>query len=369
MNNNDDVIRFLKSKDYKFIMNLNRGATGVTKLLKDETIGELFVCKKYSTQCSFWQEQFYNNFVIEIKNLYKSNHQNIVRVFNYYLYPDDFTGFILMEYVEGSNIREYIDANPKMINDVFLQVIEGFKYLEQKNILHRDIRYDNILVSSDGKVKIIDFGFSKQVDDISKCDKSISLNWMYSVPMEFEDNIYDKRTEVYFIGKLFEDLSSLYLSEFKYKDIIAQMIPINPINRMGSFNDVYRAILNRKSIEIQFDESEKEIYNDFAYSLNLICASIYYNASFIEDVSVILSKLNKLYELSILEDYIQNNNSLISCFIDGGFKYRIKQRFSTEYLKAFIEWWSSLNSRKQTIVLNNLWQRFDKVREEADLPF
>lgn len=66
-----------------------------------------------------------------------------------------------MEYIEGCNIDEYIKANPKAINDIFVQTISGFKYLEDNGIMHRDIRPGNILVSTDGIPKIIDFGFGK----------------------------------------------------------------------------------------------------------------------------------------------------------------------------------------------------------------
>jgi serine/threonine-protein kinase len=68
-------------------------------------------------------------------------------------------GYILMEYVQGMNIVEYLEIHPEEINEVFFQVVAGFAHLEENDILHRDIRPANILVTDDGTVKIIDLGF------------------------------------------------------------------------------------------------------------------------------------------------------------------------------------------------------------------
>ena len=87
-------------------------------------------------------------------------------VFNYYLYPEQLTGYILMEFVDGEEIHGFMKNNPEKVNDIFLQTINGFKYLENIEVLHRDIRPQNILVSSDGIVKIIDY-------KITVCHKAI----------------------------------------------------------------------------------------------------------------------------------------------------------------------------------------------------
>ena len=105
-----DIATFLRSKDFIILKDIGQGGTGKTKLLKDETINENFVCKKYSTFYPEQQALYYNNFVDEIKILYKVNHPNIVRVFNYYLYPEKLTGYIIMEYIDGVDIENYISS-------------------------------------------------------------------------------------------------------------------------------------------------------------------------------------------------------------------------------------------------------------------
>ena len=94
---NGDMIPFLKQKDYIMVNNnLGGGSFGKTVLLQDPFIDELFVAKKYEPEYPGIREQFYKNFLDEIKILYKLNHRNVVRIYNYYAYKENFTGYILM---------------------------------------------------------------------------------------------------------------------------------------------------------------------------------------------------------------------------------------------------------------------------------
>ena len=106
---NGDMIPFLKQKDYIMVNNnLGGGSFGKTVLLQDPFIDELFVAKKYEPEYPGIREQFYKNFLDEIKILYKLNHRNVVRIYNYYAYKENFTGYILMEYIDGNNIGDFI---------------------------------------------------------------------------------------------------------------------------------------------------------------------------------------------------------------------------------------------------------------------
>lgn len=109
---NGDVIPFVKQKDYIMVNNdLGGGSFGKTVLLQDPFIDELFVAKKYEPEYDGIKEQFYKNFLDEIKILYKLNHRNIVRIYNYYAYENIYTGYILMEYIDGENIGDFIQYN------------------------------------------------------------------------------------------------------------------------------------------------------------------------------------------------------------------------------------------------------------------
>lgn len=369
------VIEFLRKKDYKIVHELEQGGTGRTVLLKDEIIDELFVCKKYSPFNEADKSVYFKNFVSEIKIMHLLYHRNLVRIFNYHLYPDKGTGYILMEYVQGANIEEFLTANPDKINSIFSQVIEGFSYLQRNNILHRDIRPMNILVSNDEVVKIIDFGFGKKIEFDDSFDKSISLNWLYTVPDEFNSKTYDFKTEVYFVGKLFESIIvHNKIDGFSYNDILRSMIR-NYDERAESFFDLSRSITERSTLFNEFDEYERDIYQQFAGALMRIFASMDGTQTYISKIPEIVTGLDNLYQSQMLEYNIQNIGELCRIFVKGGYHYWTQEEVSLDVVKDFTNWFRGLHATKQKIVLTHIWKRLDTVKRTPrdtsndDLPF
>lgn len=368
------TVEFLRSKDFAFIKNIGQGGTGKTILIKDETIDEIFVCKKYSPAYESDKAKYFKYFIDEIKILYTLNHRNIVRVFNYYLYPEQLTGYIVMEYVNGFKIDEYLQKNPERLNEVFIQTIEGFCHLEQNKILHRDIRPDNILLTEVGIVKIIDFGFGKNFEHLDQFEKSVSLNWRYTVPNEFKQKVYDIKTELYFIGKLFEEIiRDKNLVNFKFSKILKEMTLTDYSARPNSFFDISRKLLTNVSTGIEFSDLEKFAYKNFADYLKKSVSKIEISAEYIQDIDTILMNLEKVARNSMLEDYVQNLSVIPKCFITGQFSYYKKDGCLVLYLNEFLKLIKSATDDKKRILINHIWQRLDTIEryeeEINDLPF
>lgn len=364
----NEIIKFIRQKDFRFIEEIGQGGTGRTVLLEDETINERFVCKKYSPNNPSDRESYFPNFIDEIKILHLLNHRNVVRVFNYYLYPERSTGYILMEYVQGEKISDFLEKNPEKLNDIFIQVIEGFKYLEENKVLHRDIRPDNILISQKDVAKIIDFGFGKKIELGDGNNKSISLNWRYSIPEEFNQKIYDSSTEVYFVGKLFEEIITQgNLLNFGYSAVLAKMTTYAHGLRIKSFFDLQRLIVSDKSTKIVFTNKQKNIYAAFADNISSVLSQINTGAEYIRNIETIISNLEKLYQHSMLELYIQDPSSLVGCFMNGSYRYYKKHRIEVVTLKNFLDFFKFLTKDKQKIVLNNIWQRLDAVNRPKEI--
>lgn len=373
-----EIISFIKQKDYKFVKRLGNGSFGITILVKDETINETFVCKKYQPQFGIDKEKYYKNFLNEIKILHKLNHNNIVRVFNYYMYESNYTGYVLMEYINGININEFIKNNPETINDIFEQTINGFAYLEEQQILHRDIRPTNILIDNDGFVKIIDFGFGKQILNSEDFDRSFSsLNWWCALPMDFQTCTYDYTTEIYFIGKLFEKLIIDYdISTFSYNSILANMCELDPNKRIQTFDSIKRAIINKENFEDLFSNDEKNFYKNFADALCNVISCIYENANYYNDIDLIQKKLTDLYRNVMLEDIVPDNTKIIQCFVDGAYKYWKDTPFQVLTFNSFLKFLKICTKEKKNIVLNNLHSRLDSITRvnnelmnEDEVPF
>lgn len=369
---NNEFIKFTREKYYQRIESLRNGSTGKTVLMYDKLIDEYFVCKKYETFYPEHQEVYYDYFIQEIKILYKLNHPNIVRVFNYYLYPKSKTGFIIMEFVNGKHITDFIENNPDKINDLFLQAINGFMHLEACKILHRDIRPSNLMVTNNGILKIIDFGFGKQIDFDNIPPNSISLNWAFEKPDDFNEKKYDTKTEIYFVGKLFESLiRENSITNFTYSNLLSQMTTPNYTNRINTFFDINRAILNGEFQNLNFSEYQKNVYLQFANSLTPHFYNIEVKTEYRRDTEEILRGLENIYSNSILENYIQNPKSLGDIFLNGDFMIDNKCMITRDGLKNFLDLYKSVSISSKRIILNNLWQRLDKVNRyyNDELPF
>ena len=372
------VIRFLRRRDYTFVKVLGQGACGQTALLHDEVINGYFVCKKYVPFSEAHRQELYQNFLREIKLLHEVHHQNVVRVFNYYLYPEQLSGYILMEYVEGQDIEERLKQFPETVNELFVQAIEGFAYLESCLVLHRDIRPQNILIRDDGILKVIDLGFGKRVESTLDFDKSISLNWWCEPPEDFALSIYDHATEVYFVGKLFEKLIyDLGLEHFKYRALLSHMCQRSPNLRVQTFFDVKTKLNLEQSDDVEFTPQERQAYIDFAEQFSQRISKIESSTKYYDNIESIKVQLEEIYRNCMLEDYVPDAAVIFRLFFRGVYYYR-KTGFPTYVLKDFLHFLRNVSTEKQRIALSNLHSRLDAIQRytksafdgfDDDIPF
>lgn len=367
----DKIVTFLQSKNFRLVEELGRGACGRTVKLHDEVIDEIFVCKKYEPIVDEYKEELFNNFIREIKLLFMLHHQNIVRVFNYYIYPEFHNGYILMEFIEGTDIEDYLKNQPENVNDIFAQCIDGFRHLEKSDILHRDIRPMNILVTDDHTVKIIDFGFGKKIGPGEDFDKSISLNWWCEPPNDFASERYDFATEVYFVGKLFEKIVSEHgIDTFKYGSLLSQMCAPDPDMRIDSFSAIQSEISGERFSEIEFSASDRSTYRVFADQLTRAVSKIESDCKYVDGPEAIQKKLEESYRKVMLEEHAPANNLIIGCFLNGAFYFSKHLEFRVSDLKSFMELLRSSSTGEKNIIMHNILSRLDVIQryeQEIDL--
>lgn len=371
-----EIVNFDAKKNFTYIRPLGKGGTGDTYLFRDETTNILFAIKKYVPKSKLFIEEQYDRFVDEIKILFNISHPNIVRIYNYYLYPSAKTGYLQMEYIDGKSIGEFVPDpwGDKDWNDIFREVISAFEYLEQNHILHRDIRPANIMIDNNNSVKIIDFGFGKQLNGTNAEANSVLLNWPATeMPDEVQLNQeYDERTEIYFVGTLFRHLLRDDMGDFRFFHIIEKMTKINPAQRYTSFamvmNDITAGVLS----EIDFSEHEKSAYRCFAQALTAHINHYIEKYSPINNTTQTLSKLADLIRNSSLEECIQNNSQLIGCFINGGYSYNPRKEIKVQTVIDFYHLVTSLSPTKQKILFDNIYNRLSTIPVQVDdeeLPF
>ena len=383
---NGDIIPFLKQKDYIMVNNnLGEGSFGKTVLLKDPFIDELFVAKKYEPEYDEIKEQFYKNFLDEIKIMYKLNHKNIVRIYNYYAYEDSFLGYILMEYIDGKNIgtflNEYLEPFESVsLDEIFIQLIDAFCCMEEHGIVHRDIREGNILVDNNGTVKVIDFGigkiFSKPEEAVDSLVLDINRDGSGTLPQEYYEGIYTSLTDMFYLAELLQRLiknsETCDENSFSYWDILSKMMEKRAENRYPSFAAIREAIGKRDFVNLEISNKDKKIYQEFT---NLVCSalSIYTEPPrFVVDTAIFAAKLNIALELNLFESSVQNNADIINCVVSSNYKYLPRVDIPVAVVKSFFDWYQTSTHQSQALILNNFISKLSIIKVEVqdpDLPF
>jgi len=385
MKNNGDIIPFLKQKDYIMVNNaLGSGSFGKTVLLQDPFIDELFVAKKYEPEHEDVKERFYKNFLDEIKILYKLNHRNIVRIYNYYAYEDIFTGYIIMEYVEGKNIDEFITEygvfDVVSLDDVFFQLIDGFCYIEEHKIFHRDIREGNILIDNAGTVKIIDFGigknYGKKVDDSDSLVAAINREGADTLPQEYYDGEYTSKTDMFYLAELFNRLLNKVIEpdflDFSYQNILVKMMEKQPQDRYATFPDIKEAIGKQDFVNMKISQQDKDIYQAFSKLVYGALTSFIDEQRFNYDTDVFVAKLEKALQDNLFEDVIQKNADIISSIVTSEYRYNNRVDIPCSVIKDFLGWFKGSTPPSQKLIITNIISKLSRIyveETEPELPF
>lgn len=381
MKDNGEIIRFFKQKDYVMIDNdLGTGSFGKTVVLKDPFIDELFVAKKYEPYDDEDQKEFYESFLQEIKIMYKLYHKNVVRIFNYYPYESSCTGYIIMEYIDGKRIDKYLDdwLGVEVPDNLFVQLIDGFDYIEKQGILHRDIREGNILVTKDGVVKIIDFGFGKifRPVDTSKDSMNDIINrfGLDRLPNEYFEGKYDSRTDMFYLAELYNRLLEKSGNDiiFSYSAILQKMMEPDRENRYVSFAEIKEAMSTEAFSNLEISKDDKKIYQEFSNAVMSCLSCFKESRTFVTDIKEFKDNIHAIIKRNCFENIVQNPNDLVSIVVKGNYKFYTQREIPCEVVTAFEKWYASLSEDWQRLVLNNIIAKLSVVKiEYADdeLPF
>lgn len=145
---------------------LGRGAFGKVNLALHVGTGR-FVALKSFNKSKFNNDNSKEKVKAEWQMLRNLNHLNVLKMFE--KFETSKYIIIVLEYVAAGDLLSYIKKRNKLTEKVakyiFKQIIEGLEYIHSKDIIHRDIKLDNILIDLNNNVKICDFGISNIVTD------------------------------------------------------------------------------------------------------------------------------------------------------------------------------------------------------------
>ena len=150
-------------------------------------------------------KEFIKRFRREAKLLASLDHHNIVRLNEYFENDGEF--FLIMEYVDGIELDQYINTISGPIVEtelipLFKQMLDAIGYAHKKGLVHRDIKPANILISTDGKVKVLDFGIAKlKTDDQGLTNAGVQVGTIaYMSPEQVRAEEVDYQSDIYSLG-------------------------------------------------------------------------------------------------------------------------------------------------------------------------
>ena len=154
-------------------------------------------------------EEFIRRFRNESKAIALLSHPNIVKIYDVGL--KDEIQFIVMEYIDGITLKEFIDQQGvlrwKDALHFMTQILRALQHAHDKGIVHRDIKPQNIMLFADGTIKVMDFGIARfsRVDGKTLSEKTIG-SVHYISPEQARGDMTDERSDIYSIGVMLYEM-------------------------------------------------------------------------------------------------------------------------------------------------------------------
>ena len=190
--------------DYELKKKLGKGGMGEVFLARQISLDRMVALKTLTKELAK-KGDFVARFEREAKSMAKIDHPNVVKIYA----VDSYKGihFAAIEYIDGQSVQKWLDhlGRFSIADAVHIAIIcgEALKHAHAQNMVHRDIKPDNILITKKGIVKVADFGLAKALDeDVSMTQSGTGLGTpLYMAPEQARNAKYvDNRSDVYALG-------------------------------------------------------------------------------------------------------------------------------------------------------------------------
>ncbi len=249
---------------YRVIEQLGEGGMGVVYLAEDTKLDRKVAIKFLPRHIAANSDER-KRFEIEAKAAAALNHPNIATIHAIEEVNDEM--FIVMEYITGKHLKEFINSKPLSIEEVIniaTQIAEGLQAAHKKNIVHRDIKSANIISTEDGQVKIMDFGLAKIAGGVQLTKKHSALGTAaYMSPEQAQGNEVDHRSDIWSFGVvLYEMLTGTLPFKGEYEQAVIYSI-LNEVPKTTSFlnKDIPKTI--EQIINKSLDKNPELRYQNF----------------------------------------------------------------------------------------------------------
>lgn len=142
------------------------------------------------------------------------------------------------------------------------------------------------------------------------------------------------------------------------------MLEISPNNRYKTCKEIKEDISNNLLKQINFSDTEKNVYFEFAKCLYNSIVKFTSNPEFIYNAEEIRDSLEKVVRISALEKYVQRNNDVIYCFVNAGIIYKTTHTITSDSLINFYKLFISSDLTKKNIIIDSIIARMKNIEVE-----
>ena len=245
---------------YEIVEKIGVGGMSIVYLAKDTRLGRDVAVKVLKEEIAA-EDDIKARFGDEAKSAASLIHPNIVNVYD--VGEDKGCNYIIMEYIKGKTLKEIIKAKAPFDSittiSISLQIASALSYAHKNKIIHRDIKPQNIMISSNGNVKVMDFGIARAAN-ISTLTNVVSAvgSVHYFSPEQARGGFIDNKSDIYSLGitmfematgKIpFDGENSVSIALKHINDELPNISEYNPeVNK--SLEGIIRKAANKKSDE------------------------------------------------------------------------------------------------------------------------
>lgn len=231
-------LRYLEEQ-YEVLTPLGAKEAGQVFLVKDKRSGRIAVKKDTTPEAARLYETLSGMESPYLAKVYETA-------------ADGERGVIIEEYISGVTLRAYLEEKGRLsaaeVSGLMVGICEALAQIHAQGIVHRDLNPDNIMLSGDGVVKLIDFGIAREVKEDKLQDTAILGTVGYAAPEQFGFSQTDERTDIYALGVLMNVLLTGALPQQErckispFDEAVARCIELDPDKRFQSASQLREAL-------------------------------------------------------------------------------------------------------------------------------
>ena len=198
---------------------LHQSPKSTVALMRDTDSGEKIVCKTLRGKHTVYEK------------LQKLEHPYLPRILS--VKQEQRNTTVIEEYIEGAPL-DRVSLPERALTKAFLELCQVLEFLHGHDILHRDIKPDNILLAPDGHIRLIDFDAAREPKEGETQDTRLLGTRGYAPPEQYGFSQTDARADLYALGVTFRQLLGPVARKGRWKGILRRCTALDPKDRYAS---------------------------------------------------------------------------------------------------------------------------------------